>query len=153
MSQENKAESSIDLKDLTSLKEVRNLLEPLNTLSDKEFQRVESNIEKVLEEVKAKRSSSDDDLNRLMAIAKENGINLSNTVKEAIARGQFGDLDVSTQERGTRAARPPRPAKYRYTDESGNEKTWTGQGRTPSAIKVQLDAGEALQSFLIDAES
>ena len=27
--------------------------------------------------------------------------------------------------------RAPRPAKYRYTDENGDEKTWTGQGRTP----------------------
>ena len=27
--------------------------------------------------------------------------------------------------------RQPRPAKYRYTDHTGAEKTWTGQGRLP----------------------
>lgn len=31
--------------------------------------------------------------------------------------------------------RDPRPAKYRYTDESGEEKTWTGQGRTPKFLQ------------------
>ncbi len=31
--------------------------------------------------------------------------------------------------------RPSRPAKYRYTDENGEEKTWTGQGRTPKFLQ------------------
>ncbi len=46
--------------------------------------------------------------------------------------------------------RKPRPAKYRYTDESGEEKTWTGQGRTPSAIQSQLDSGKSIDDFLIE---
>ncbi|CAI2322095.1 H-NS histone family protein [Vibrio parahaemolyticus] len=46
--------------------------------------------------------------------------------------------------------RPPRPAKYRYTDDMGEEKTWTGQGRTPSAIQTQLDEGKSIDEFLID---
>ncbi|WP_313685399.1 H-NS family nucleoid-associated regulatory protein, partial [Pantoea sp.] len=41
------------------------------------------------------------------------------------------------------------PAKYSYTDENGEEKSWTGQGRTPAAIKKALDAGKSLDSFLI----
>ncbi|WP_117234323.1 H-NS family nucleoid-associated regulatory protein [Vibrio maerlii] len=45
--------------------------------------------------------------------------------------------------------RAPRPAKYKYVDGSGEEKTWTGQGRTPSAIQEQLDAGKSLDDFLI----
>lgn len=48
--------------------------------------------------------------------------------------------------------RPPRPAKYRYTDEKGEEKTWTGQGRTPSAIQTQLDAGKSIDEFLIEKQ-
>ncbi|MGX9459521.1 H-NS family histone-like protein (plasmid) [Photobacterium damselae subsp. damselae] len=31
--------------------------------------------------------------------------------------------------------RKPRAAKYRYTDENGEEKTWTGQGRTPKFLQ------------------
>ncbi|WP_104033415.1 H-NS family histone-like protein, partial [Vibrio jasicida] len=42
-----------------------------------------------------------------------------------------------------KAKRAPRPAKYKYTDTNGEEKTWTGQGRTPSSIQEQLDAGKS----------
>lgn len=33
-----------------------------------------------------------------------------------------------------RKARAPRPAKYKFIDANGNEKTWTGQGRTPREL-------------------
>ena len=46
-------------------------------------------------------------------------------------------------------AREPRPAKYKYTDENGDTKTWTGQGRTPKAIKDLLDSGKSLEDFAI----
>lgn len=48
-----------------------------------------------------------------------------------------------------KSSRSPRPAKYRYTDEEGNGKSWTGQGRTPKAIKQALDSGKKLKDFLI----
>lgn len=48
-----------------------------------------------------------------------------------------------------RKKREPRPAKYVYIDEAGEQKTWTGQGRTPAPIKAQLDAGKTLEDFLI----
>lgn len=44
----------------------------------------------------------------------------------------------------TKKKRPPRPPKYRYTDLNGKVKTWTGQGRTPSALE-----GKKLDDFLI----
>ncbi|WP_350262664.1 H-NS family nucleoid-associated regulatory protein (plasmid) [Pantoea sp. BJ2] len=47
-----------------------------------------------------------------------------------------------------RAKRAPRPAKYKYT-ENGQEKHWTGQGRTPAIIKAALDSGKTLEDFLI----
>ncbi|WP_026957997.1 MULTISPECIES: H-NS family nucleoid-associated regulatory protein [Aliagarivorans] len=56
---------------------------------------------------------------------------------------------LETAKTGTRKKREPLPAKYRYTD-NGVEKTWTGQGRTPSVIKSAVDAGEKkLEDFLI----
>ncbi|OCH69552.1 transcriptional regulator [Vibrio diabolicus] len=42
--------------------------------------------------------------------------------------------------------RTPRPPKYRYTDLDGKVKTWTGQGRTPSAL-----VGKNLDDFLIQS--
>lgn len=45
--------------------------------------------------------------------------------------------------------RAKRPAKYRYTDETGQVRDWTGQGRTPSVIKAALEKGQSLDDFLI----
>lgn len=45
--------------------------------------------------------------------------------------------------------RAPRPPKYKYFDDNGNEKFWTGQGRTPLVIQKALDAGESMDKFSI----
>lgn len=45
--------------------------------------------------------------------------------------------------------RAKRPAKYRYSDENGQVRYWTGQGRTPSAIKTAIENGQSLDDFLI----
>lgn len=44
--------------------------------------------------------------------------------------------------------RTPKPPKYAYVVD-GEEKTWTGQGRTPKAIQQALEKGKALKDFLI----
>ncbi len=49
----------------------------------------------------------------------------------------------------TKQTREKRPAKYQYTDSSGNTHTWTGQGRTPAVIQKALDQGDTLDKFLI----
>lgn len=49
----------------------------------------------------------------------------------------------------SKKTRDPRPAKYSFTDENGETKTWTGQGRTPKALADQLAAGKSLDDFLI----
>ncbi|MBY7787036.1 H-NS histone family protein [Vibrio fluvialis] len=53
--------------------------------------------------------------------------------------------ETKTKAKGKRA---PRPAKYKYMD-NGVEKTWTGQGRTPSVIQKALDEGKSLEEFAI----
>ncbi|MEH0833926.1 H-NS family nucleoid-associated regulatory protein [Pectobacterium cacticida] len=55
---------------------------------------------------------------------------------------------VSTVKLG-KSKRAPRPAKYKYVDENGNEKFWTGQGRTPKAIAVAIENGKKLEDFEI----
>ncbi|WP_145601357.1 H-NS family histone-like protein [Yersinia frederiksenii] len=59
------------------------------------------------------------------------------------------ELLGSVQTNKTKKSRDPRPAKYKYTDENGESKTWTGQGRTPKAIKDLLDSGKSLEDFAI----
>ncbi|WP_409311082.1 H-NS family nucleoid-associated regulatory protein [Pectobacterium sp. B1J-3] len=51
--------------------------------------------------------------------------------------------------KSAKAKRAPRPAKYKYVDENGNEKLWTGQGRTPKAIAAALENGKTLEEFEI----
>ena len=49
-----------------------------------------------------------------------------------------------------KAKRSPRPAKYAYTDENGEARTWTGQGRQPLPIRNAIEQeGKSLDDFLI----
>ncbi|WP_061052402.1 H-NS family nucleoid-associated regulatory protein [Vibrio mimicus] len=77
---------------------------------------------------------------KLAAIAEQiakDGIDL-----EALISALSGE----TKAKGKRA---PRPAKYKYIDTNGEEKTWTGQGRTPSVIQKALDEGKSLEEFAL----
>ncbi|WP_259677923.1 H-NS family nucleoid-associated regulatory protein, partial [Klebsiella pneumoniae] len=58
-------------------------------------------------------------------------------------------LAVGSTKPKTKSTRTPRPAKYKYTDDNGNEQTWTGQGRTPKAIATAIEAGKTLEDFAI----
>ncbi len=44
----------------------------------------------------------------------------------------------------------PRQPKYEIWNEAGEHITWTGQGRMPNVFKARIDAGETLDTFLID---
>ncbi len=48
-----------------------------------------------------------------------------------------------------KSTRETRPAKYKYTDENGNERTWTGQGRTPKIIAEAIANGKRIEDFEI----
>lgn len=58
-------------------------------------------------------------------------------------------LSVQTAVSVTKITRAPKPARYKYTDLDGNERTWTGQGRTPKAISEAIVAGKTLADFEI----
>ena len=59
----------------------------------------------------------------------------------------FPNVTVETEKTSKRA---PRPAKYRYIDDQGQEKTWTGQGRQPLQIRNAIEEeGKKLEEFLI----
>ncbi|MBV6530490.1 H-NS histone family protein, partial [Ursidibacter maritimus] len=58
--------------------------------------------------------------------------------QDGISAEELALLLGSSTESKKREPRTPRPAKYKYVD-NGVEKTWTGQGRTPSVIQKALD--------------
>ncbi len=68
--------------------------------------------------------------------------------QDGITADELAEI-LNTDSTPPRKKRTPRPAKYRYTDENGDTKTWTGQGRTPRTIQAALDAGKSLTDFEI----
>lgn len=52
----------------------------------------------------------------------------------------------SSKKSGSSAKRMP---KYRYTDENGKEKGWSGAGLKPKALQALLDNGHSLDEFLV----
>ncbi|ELI5720946.1 H-NS histone family protein [Vibrio fluvialis] len=80
---------------------------------------------------------------KLKAIADQiasDGLDI-NAVIQALAGQSIGNKP--------KQKRAPKPPKYKYIDDQGEEKTWTGQGRTPSPIQKQLDQGKSIDDFLI----
>ena len=55
--------------------------------------------------------------------------------------------DALLQRPGKRAPRKP---KYEIWNEDGEHITWTGQGRMPNIFKARVEAGEPIETFLID---
>ncbi|MGI1899208.1 H-NS family nucleoid-associated regulatory protein, partial [Vibrio campbellii] len=99
-------------------------------------------VEERKEAEEADRAAQAEQEAKLAAIAEkiaQDGIDV-----EALISALAGETKTKAKSK-----RAPRPAKYKYTDTNGEEKTWTGQGRTPSAIQEQLDAGKSLDDFLI----
>ena len=86
----------------------------------------------------------------LQAARADQEAKLSEVAKQISANGIDVDALVNalSKQKIAKPKRAPRPAKYKYLV-NGKEKTWTGQGRTPSAIQEQLDAGKNLDDFLI----
>ncbi|KOO16440.1 transcriptional regulator [Vibrio xuii] len=94
------------------------------------------------ESEEADRAAAAEQEAKLAAIAEQ--ISKDGIDVEALISALSGESKTKTKSK-----RAPRPAKYKYVDATGDEKTWTGQGRTPSAIQEQLDAGKSLEDFLI----
>ena len=70
-------------------------------------------------------------------------------IADGIDPNELLQSSASTKSAG-KSKRAARPAKYQYTDENGEVKTWTGQGRTPAVIKKAIEEqNKSLDDFLI----
>ncbi|CAL1329190.1 H-NS family nucleoid-associated regulatory protein [Candidatus Providencia siddallii] len=83
-------------------------------------------------------------LEKVRKMILEQGINLNDLLQTMDSINNVGVVI------NTKSKRITRPAKYKYIDENGELKTWTGQGRTPAIIKIAIeDEGKTLDDFLI----
>lgn len=131
------------------------MTDPMKTLSNlrharalstrytiEELELITTNLSKILEEKKAQELA-------LLTEQKEKKEKLAVYREMLAADGiDINELaalitNTSTTQKASKS-RPPRPAKYAYTDENGQTKTWTGQGRTPKFL-----VNKNLEDFLI----
>ncbi|WP_439238947.1 H-NS family histone-like protein [Lonepinella sp. BR2919] len=110
------------------LSKAEKILEKLQIIIDEKRKKAEAEIK----EIKARQEL----IKKYQAELKEKGISLS-------------ELLSDVKETKSKKTRKSLPAKYKYIDNKGEERTWSGQGRTPLIIKKALEAGKSLDDFKI----
>ncbi|TYG33489.1 H-NS histone family protein [Lonepinella koalarum] len=110
------------------LSRAEKILEKLQIIIDEKRKKAEAEIK----EIKARQEL----IKKYQAELKEKGISLS-------------ELLTDVKETKSKKTRQSLPAKYKYIDNKGEERTWSGQGRTPLIIKKALEAGKSLDDFKI----
>ncbi|OOS01788.1 DNA-binding protein H-NS-like protein [Canicola haemoglobinophilus] len=116
-------------KELT-LEELEGALEKLQAIVNEQRQMIEENQKKEQERLER--------IEKYKELLAQDGLTLAD----------LADNPTTTTKR-PRKKMKPRKAKYQYIDQNGQVKTWTGQGRTPSAIQAELNAGKSLADFAI----
>lgn len=56
---------------------------------------------------------------------------------------------LSAQEKSPKKDRIEYTAKYKYLNDNGDKKTWTGKGRMPKVLKIAVNNGAHLDDFII----
>ncbi|HHJ3218483.1 TPA: H-NS family nucleoid-associated regulatory protein [Vibrio parahaemolyticus] len=124
---------------------IRSLRALLRELTNAELEEAYSKFKTVVEErrleeeaIRAEQIKKEEKLADIARQIKEQGLD----VYELLSA-----LSSTTPKK--KGKRKPRPAKYKYIDTNGVEKTWTGQGRTPLVIQKALDEGKKLLDFAL----
>ncbi|MBE8745327.1 H-NS histone family protein [Aeromonas veronii] len=93
------------------------------------------------EERKRKEQERQAALEKVNELLAQNGMTFNDLLSEAGATTSDSPAKAKTK-------RQPRDPKYRWVQD-GEEKTWTGQGKTPKFLAEKLAAGRSLDEFLI----
>ena len=133
-----------------------NLIKPLNNLRslraiarDLSLEELESILEKVTIVVEEKRAVVAEEMRKEQEHAE-----LIDKYKRLLEEDGIGLEELAANIEALKTTKPvkkraPRPAKYEYLNEEGEIMTWTGQGRTPKLIQIELDKGRSLSEFEI----
>lgn len=133
---------SLTLQNLNNIRTLRALareftVEVLEEMLEK-FRVVTEEKRQEIAEREKQRAEQQEKINALLEMMKEDGISPADLLDPKVGL-------VNAQPK----KRKPREAKYRFIDANGEEKTWTGQGRTPKPIAMALAEGKSLDDFLI----
>lgn len=121
----------------------RRLKSAVKELSNEQLEEFRNKLQSIIEE-------------RLSEEEAEKQINAEKTAKiqqykemlEADGIGPEELIDFSPERP---SKRPPRAPKYEIWNSQGKHITWTGQGRMPTIFKERIEAGEPLETFLIES--
>lgn len=134
-------ENSEIIKTLTNIRSLRAFAREVDfAMLDEMLTKLTTVVEERRESVEAEQAANAERMAKLEAYKKmlaEDGISLDDLLSTHVVAPR------------TPKTRAPRAPKYEYRDDSGNMKTWTGQGRMPAPIAKAVESGETLESFLI----
>ncbi|MCY9861262.1 H-NS family nucleoid-associated regulatory protein [Vibrio coralliirubri] len=124
---------------------IRSLRVTAREMELEDLERILSNLQIVVgerrdeeEDKNAREAEQQEKIQSIAALLKKDNIDIEDLLRV-----------VQNKTKPTKAKRPSRPAKYKYIDLEGNEKTWTGQGRTPTALQQAIDSGANIEDYLV----
>ncbi|GAB3022969.1 H-NS family histone-like protein [Bowmanella dokdonensis] len=127
---------------ISILTHARRLQAAVKDLSVAELEQVAEKLDAVIENKREQEAEKIRELEKKQAL------------KDAILRQMqeagldIDDLAGADKPAGGKKTGQKRPIKYRYTDETGTEHTWTGIGRTPKVFAKLKEQGK-LDSFAV----
>lgn len=143
------------LIEIKKMSEALKILNNIRTLRAQARECSLETLEEMLEKLEAVVKERKEEEDQLRAENEERNRKLQQYREMLIAEGIDPSELIQSQlsaRTGGKTKRAARPAKYKYVDENGEERTWTGQGRTPAVIKRAIEEeGKSLEDFLIKA--
>lgn len=120
----------------------RRLKSAVKELSVEQLEEIKSKLQGIIEErIAEETAEQQENAERLEKIRK---------YKEMLAADGIDLEELSEFFPEKQGKRAPRQPKYEVWNEAGERITWTGQGRMPNIFKARIEAGESLDTFLID---
>lgn len=120
----------------------RRLKSAVKDLSIEQLEEIKTKLQTIIEErVAEETAEQQENAERLEKIRK---------YKEMLAADGIDLEELSEFFPERQGKRAPRQPKYEVWNEAGERITWTGQGRMPNIFKARIEAGESLDTFLID---
>lgn len=120
----------------------RRLKSAVKELSIEQLEEIKAKLQTIIEErIAEAEAEQQENAERLEKIRK---------YKEMLAADGIELVELSDLLPEKQSKRTPRQPKYEVWNEAGEHITWTGQGRMPNVFKARIEAGEPLETFLID---
>ncbi len=111
-------------------------------LGIEQLEEIKKKLQKIIEDRKAEEEAA--------LLENKERLEKIRQYKEMLANDGIDLNELQDSAYPKQGKRAPRKPKYEIWNESGEHITWTGQGRMPNIFKARIEAGEPIDTFLID---